>query len=134
MGFKIYSLFNDSYLYHFLFESQVSKINKLKKKPGRTDSSTVVYRLCESLPRDKGYMLFMDNFFTNVKLLTALKYLGIGGCGTAKAGSGFPAESVEICKLSTKKKKKTIGVQKHTPLLQKMCSVLFGRTWEPPKL
>ncbi len=103
VSFKIYSFCSDSYLYNFLFASRVSKINNLKNKPGLTDSSTFVYRLCESLPRDLGYVVFMDKFFTNVKLLTALKHMGIGGCGTAKAGSGFPAELLEIRELSTKK-------------------------------
>lgn len=103
VGFKIYSLCSESYLYNFFFTSRVSKISNLKKKPGLTDSSTVVYRLCESLPQGLGYIVFMDNFFTNVKLLTALKHMGIGGCGTAKAGSGFPSELLEIRELSTNK-------------------------------
>lgn len=126
VGFKIYSLCSDSYLYNFLFASRVSKVSNLqKKKPGLTDSSTVVYRLCESLPQDVGYVVFMDNFFINVKLLTALKQIGIGGCGTAKAGSGFPPELLEIRELSTKKK---IGEQGHTLQQQKMYCVLFGKT------
>ena len=45
----------------------------------------------------------MDNFFTNVKLFTALREPGIGACGTAKAGSGFPIVLLEIRELSTMK-------------------------------
>lgn len=104
VGFKIYSLCSGSYLYNFLFASRVSKVSNLKKKPGFTDSSAVVYRLCQSLPSDRGYVVFMDNFFTNVKLLKALKNIGIGARGTAKAGSGFPVELLQIRELSTKKK------------------------------
>lgn len=48
-------------------------------------------------------MVFMDNFFSNVKLFTALKDLSIGAVGTAKLGSGFPVELLEIRELSTKK-------------------------------
>ena len=46
----------------------------------------------------------MDDFFTNVKLMKALKDIGIGTCGIAKAGSGFPVELLQIRELSTKKK------------------------------
>lgn len=63
----------------------------------------VVYRLYESLPASQGYVVFIDNFFTNVKLLIALRELGIGVCGIAKAGSGYPIELLEIQELSTKK-------------------------------
>lgn len=101
--FKIYSRCSGNYLYNFFFASQIAKVSKLKKKPGLTDSSAVVYRLCESLPANQGYVVFKDNFFTNVKLFTALMGLGIGACGTAKAGSGFPIELLEIWELSTKK-------------------------------
>ncbi|SLM34182.1 PiggyBac transposable element-derived protein [Lasallia pustulata] len=45
----------------------------------------------------------MDNFFTNVKLYTALKELGIGACGTAKNGSGFPPELLTFREVLTKK-------------------------------
>lgn len=79
VGFKIYSLCLGNYLYNFLFVSRVAKINKLKKKSGLTDSSSIIYRLCETLPADRGgYVVFMDSFFSNVKLFTALKDLSIG--------------------------------------------------------
>ncbi|SLM35791.1 PiggyBac transposable element-derived protein [Lasallia pustulata] len=45
----------------------------------------------------------MDNFFTNVKLYTVLKELGIGACGTAKNGSGFPPELLTFREVLTKK-------------------------------
>ena len=47
----------------------------------------------------------MDNIFTDTKLLTALKHLGIGRYETAKAGSGFPFKFLEIRELSTNKQK-----------------------------
>lgn len=56
----------------------------------------VVYYLYESLPANQGYVVFMDNFFTNVKLVTALKKLRIGICRTAKVESGFPIELLKI--------------------------------------
>lgn len=36
---------NNSYFYNFLFAFRVSKFSNLKKKPGLTDPTTIVYRL-----------------------------------------------------------------------------------------
>ena len=91
-GFKIYSLCVQNYLYNFLFTSKVSKISLLEKIKGLSDSSSMVLQLAKSLPKPYSHVIYMDNFFTNVKLYTALKELGIGACGTAKNGSGFPPE------------------------------------------
>lgn len=63
VGFKIYSLWTGNYPYNFLFASRVAKISKLKKKPGLTDFSSIVYRICKTLPADRGgYVVFMDRF------------------------------------------------------------------------
>lgn len=65
----------------------------------------MVYRLCQSLPSDRGHVVLIKKcFFTNVKLLKPLKDIGIDACGTAKAGSGFPVDLLQIRKISTKNK------------------------------
>ena len=69
-----------------------------------TPSSLVVIQLCKSLPNHLRFMLFVDNFFTNVQLFKALRTLNIGACGTAKVGSGFPIELVQIRAAATKQK------------------------------
>ena len=102
-GFKIYSLCVEKYLYNFLFTSKTSKISLLKRTKGLSDSSSVVLQLAKSLPQPYSHMVYMDNFFTNVKLYTALKELGIGACGTAKNGSGCPPELVTFREMLTKK-------------------------------
>lgn len=69
-----------------------------------TPSSLVVIQLCKSLPANLGFVLFVDNFFTNARLFKALRMIGIGACGTAKVGSGYPTELVAIRAAATKKK------------------------------
>ena len=91
-GFKIYSLCVENYLYNFLFTSKMTKISLLEQTKGLSDSSSVVLQLAKSLPKPYSHVVYMDNFFTNVKLYTALKELGIEVCETAKNGSGFPLE------------------------------------------
>lgn len=81
-----------------------AKINKLKKKLGLTNSLSIVYCHCETFLIDwKGYVVVMDNFFSNIKLFTALKDLSIGAVGTAKLRLRFLIELLEISELSIKK-------------------------------
>jgi hypothetical protein len=44
-----------------------------------------------------------DNFFTTHKLFTELKSRGITAYGTAKAGSGMPAQQVRLRDYTSKK-------------------------------
>ena len=87
-----------------MFTSRIAKISKLKKKPGLTNSSSIVYCFCETLLADRrGYVVFMDNFFSNAKLFIALKKLNINVVGQAKLGSAFPVKLLEIRKLSIRR-------------------------------
>ena len=63
----------------------------------------MVLQLAKSLPKPYSHVIYMNNFFTNVKLYTALKELGIGACETAKNGSGFPSELLTFREVLTKK-------------------------------
>ena len=93
----------------------MSKISKLKT-PGQlkspttkwdlSPSSLVVIQLARSLPSDEGlkYVIFLDNIFTNTKLFKALKTIGIGACGTAKSGCGFPVDLPRLRVAATKNK------------------------------
>ena len=101
--FKIYSLCVDkNYLYHFYFTSKTSKISGVKAVKNMSASSAVVFELCKKLPSCE-YVLYTDNFFTNMSLFKSLKELGIGACGTAKNGSGFPKELLLLRENLTKK-------------------------------
>jgi len=47
-------------------------------------SSYVVLYLAESLPKDKNFKLYFDNWFTSVILLISLKEIGIFATGTVR--------------------------------------------------
>ena len=66
-----------------------------------SDSALLIIQLCKTLPA-KSYTLFVDNFFSSIKLFKALRTLGIAACGTAKKGSGFPKELLAIRDVATK--------------------------------
>lgn len=53
-----------------------------------TQISKMVYQLALSLPyRTHQFILYMKNYFTNIRLLDALRSIGIGGCGTTYTSS-----------------------------------------------
>ena len=69
-----------TFLLHFEFQKSVIS----KRNPALLILLPFFIGLCESLPPDKGYVVFMDNFSTNLKLLRALRHVGIGGCVTSR--------------------------------------------------
>ena len=95
-GFKIYSLYVENYLYNFLFTSKVFKISLLKCTKRLSDSFSIILQLCKTLSKPYNHVVYMDNFFTNVKLYKALKELEIEACETAKNGSGFPIKLLTL--------------------------------------
>lgn len=58
-----------------------------------SQTSKAVYQLVSTLPyHSHRFTLYMDNYFTNIHLLSALRDIGIGGCGTARPNSKeYPA-------------------------------------------
>ena len=96
VGFKIYSLCAENYFWDFVFISFKYGISELIKVSGLTDIGSVVYNFCKQLLGGPNrYIIYTDNFFTNVDLYTALREVGIGAVGTTKAGS-FPAELLAL--------------------------------------
>ena len=91
-NFKIYFLCVQNYLYNFLFTSKAFKISLLEKMKELSDSFSMVLQLVKSLPKPYSHVIYMKNFFTNVKLYTALKELGIEACRTAKNESEFSSK------------------------------------------
>jgi hypothetical protein len=69
-------------------------------------SSLIVIQLCRNLPEYETlkYVVFLDNFFTNIRLFKALKTIGIGACGTVKSGCGFSADLLRLRAAATKNK------------------------------
>ena len=104
VGFKIYSLCAENYLWDFVFTSPKHGISESKKVLGLTETGSVVYNLCKQLPGGENrYIVYTDNFFTNVDLYTALREVGIGVVETTKVGS-FPVELLALNNVSDKLK------------------------------
>ena len=105
-GVKIYSLCAGYYCFDFLFASKVVAVPEARKyvpqdptaKPFSMSESVVltqIEQLQEQHPNETlNLTLACDNFFTTHKLFAELKARGIAAYGTAKAGSGMPAQQV----------------------------------------
>ncbi len=129
--FKIYSLCQENYFFDFLFSSktwsrdlgfsglncwlfaQRVKISELKtdrqlgfsdKTWKFTSSSVLVIQLCKSLSSIQSYGLFLDNFFTNARLLKVLKTMNIEISETAKVESDFLSQLMRLRAAAKKKK------------------------------
>ena len=104
----------------------MSKFSELKtarqlhfsvSKSNLTPPYLVFIQLCRNLPsyETSKYVVFFDKFFTNTRLFKALKSIGIGACGTAKSGCGFPVDLLRLRAATTKNKdwgKKAITIVK----------------------
>ena len=108
-GFKIYSLYEEDYLWDFVWTSPKHVISESIKVLGLTDTGSVVYNFYKQLLGGSNrYTVYIDNFFTSVDLFSALKDIGIGAVGITKAGS-YPAELLALNGPS--RKHKTWGLQ-----------------------
>ena len=68
-------------------------------------SSRMIVQFAKNLPDPRGnYLLYVDNFFMNLKLATVLRRFGVAICGTCKQGSGFSEELLRLRACSTKSK------------------------------
>jgi len=64
-------------------------------------TSQAIYQLASALPSDQfSFTVYMDNYFTNIRLLQALYEKGIGACGTSRPTS---AEYPKVFKFGKKK-------------------------------
>ncbi len=78
-----------------MFSLQVSKISDLKQLLEFTDSFSIIAQIRRYLLNQEEpnrYLIYTDNFFTNVKLCKYLKKYRIRVFGTAKAGLRFLIE------------------------------------------
>ena len=95
-SFKIYSLCVENYLYNFLFTFKVFKISILKCIKRLFNSFSIVLQLCKTLSKPYKYVVYIDNFFTNVKLYKTLKELEIEACRISKNKSEFPIKLLTL--------------------------------------
>lgn len=92
-GYNVLALCDHGYTYSFLFtrntESFAELNSDLYSGPLRLSStSRAIYQLAASLPSDQfSFTIYMDYYFTNIPLLTALRQRKIGACGTVRSTS-----------------------------------------------
>ena len=103
-GFKIYCLCSNNYLFAFMYASKPSKIVGLQLTKNLSDSASVVMQLVKQLPQPYEYVVYLDNFFSSVKLFSCLKEMQIGAVGTSKRGSGFDEDLLKLKAIATKEK------------------------------
>ena len=81
----------------------------------------VVFELCKNY-ENKGYKVYLDNFYNSPKLCQNMKQRGIGVCGTVRANrKGFPQEL------------KTMVLRKSDPPVFRQCGNLLACSWEDRK-
>ncbi|KAF3912995.1 hypothetical protein ABW20_dc0106165 [Dactylellina cionopaga] len=56
------------------------------------ETQCAVLHLLSSLPQNQCRAVFMDNYFSSVKLFSELRRRGVGACGTVRKGNrqGYP--------------------------------------------
>lgn len=82
-GYKIFVLCDSTGLIHN-FEIYTGKILPMPEKEDIGASGNIVLRLASVIPQHKNHLLFFDNWFTSIKLLTNLYTDGIYCLGTAR--------------------------------------------------
>ena len=68
-----------------------------------SDSALLIIHLCKIFLTSLTYSLFVDNFFSSIKLFKTLRSLGIAASGTAKKRSGFPKKLLAFRDVASKK-------------------------------
>ncbi|XP_063958469.1 piggyBac transposable element-derived protein 4-like [Lytechinus pictus] len=88
-GFKLWVVADSKTGYTFDFDVYIGRREQASENGLSYD---VVFSLCENLLH-QGYKLYIDNFYTSMKLLTDLKRNQVWACGTANSNRrGFPVE------------------------------------------
>ena len=100
-GYKVWALGDSGYIFNWLWYSKTEGTESLgsrSRQNSLADTQALVISLAKSLLDPAiGYILYLDNLFTNIPLATALGQLGIGVMGTTRANaSGLPLSLVQL--------------------------------------
>lgn len=101
-GYKIFALC-DTHGMVYDFEIYTGKINVVDGFPDIGASSNIVLKLAHTIPRQRNYLLFFDNWFASLPLFIELYKLGIPALGTIRPNR-FPG-----LECSSDKEMKTMG-------------------------
>jgi len=90
-GYKILSLCDAGYTYTFIFTSRIQNQPEVQQISNLSKVECEVYHLVSQLPKNKSFNIYMDNYFTSIKLFQYLHEKNIGACGTVRKNSAnFP--------------------------------------------
>jgi hypothetical protein len=90
-GYKILSLCDAGYTYAFFFTSRIQNQPEVQQMPGLSKVGNEVFHLVSQLPKNKSFNIYMDNYFSSIKLFKYLREKKIGACGTVRKNSAnFP--------------------------------------------
>ncbi|GBC08628.1 hypothetical protein RclHR1_08270005 [Rhizophagus clarus] len=91
-GYKILSLCDADYTYTFIFTSRIQTHPEIQQVSDLSKVGNEVYHLTSQLPiEDKSFNIYMDNYFSSIKLFKYLREKKIGACGTVRTNSAnFP--------------------------------------------
>ncbi|GES95040.1 piggyBac transposable element-derived protein 4-like [Rhizophagus clarus] len=91
-GYKILSLCDAGYTYSFIFTSRVQNQPEVQQVTELSKVGNEVYHLASQLPiENKSFNIYMDNYFSSIKLFKYLHEKKIGACGTVRKNSAnFP--------------------------------------------
>lgn len=90
-GYKILSLCDAGYTYTFIFTSRIQNQPEVQQISNLSKVGCEVYHLVSQLPKNKSFNIYMDNYFTSIKLFQYLREKNIGACGTVRKNSAnFP--------------------------------------------
>ena len=82
-GYKLFAIGDEGYLYNYAWYSSVQGLEGRPKTKGLGETSAMVLKLdTDMVPKNS--ILFMNNYFTCLKLVVALRDQGITVCGTMK--------------------------------------------------
>ena len=105
-GYKILALCDHGYTYSFIFTSRTNSFAELNSylysgQVKLSPTSQAVYQLAYTLPSQQfSFTIYMDNYFSNIRLFHALRERHIGACGTSRPTS---AEYPKAFKFGKKK-------------------------------
>ncbi|UZO25917.1 uncharacterized protein OCT59_018171 [Rhizophagus irregularis] len=91
-GYKILSLCDAGYTYTFIFTFRIQTHPEIQQVSDLSKVGNEVYHLISQLPiEDKSFNIYMDNYFSSIKLFKYLREKKIGACGTVYTNSAnFP--------------------------------------------
>ena len=98
-GYKILALCQTGYTYAFLYISHIKSITGIEKVQGLPLTSSSIVDLAKTLPcSTRAFNIYMDDYFSNVRLFKFLRELNIGACGTVHINSADFPEPLTVSK------------------------------------